>query len=586
MQGKNILTLQYLCKLQKDSPQKGSNNWHAVCHSIGEKVTVDCQSTFGGRMKVTREKPCQRRYHRVSAPLKITAESGRTCTAADWSLGGVRIVSWTDELPENDQILPLTLHLPFQGFDIAFEVEARVVHIIDEQNSFAAEFLELPERARDLMTHFIDDLIRGKMASVEDTICRIDVPVTPISTQPDVNQQEETGLRRWPLKTIIMSAAYMVVGFFVFSYAAVLLYATAMKLEVKTAVVSAPLSTLRMPVDGRIIPVRYEVGLHLRKGDLIARISSPVIDARIEDARLQVRQARHALWQAEQKARIEKARMKLYQLVSETDLEVSIAKVKAQRKVLQAADTHFARMTELATSGYATKTELEDAVLRQAMAAAALKQAELEHSQAIAMKTISKRRHYNHKVFVADLDLVEVAVSQARSKLEIELAELSNLERQKAQTVIKAPNDGYVVAVFQPPDTAVDRNAPLLTIEQTSQLSVTAFLSQDEVLEVGLQDKASIYVPALDQLVEATVSAVDRNASAIDPNAQHYSWQEADRRSAVVSLKIDANTIAAQQMSAGLPAVVVFNRRATSELHARIGALFSALRESSNGLGI
>ena len=123
-------------------------------------------------MKIEREKPCQRRHHRVTAPMKITLPNGAYTTAVDWSIGGLRIDGFSGRLPQKGKVFDLVLELPFQGFDISFDVKARVVRTVKEDRTIGFEFEELSERAHDLMRHFIDDLIRGKMATVDDTICR------------------------------------------------------------------------------------------------------------------------------------------------------------------------------------------------------------------------------------------------------------------------------------------------------------------------------------------------------------------------------------------------------------------------------
>ena len=79
--------------------------------------------------------------------------------------------------------------------------------------------IELGEREAKLMQHFIEDIVRGSMSTIDDTIQRIDVPVTPASIKPDSSPTEEVPLRRWPVKTIAMSATYLAVGLAVFSYA-------------------------------------------------------------------------------------------------------------------------------------------------------------------------------------------------------------------------------------------------------------------------------------------------------------------------------------------------------------------------------
>ena len=47
-------------------------------------------------------------------------------------------------------------------------------------------------------------------------------------------------MRRWPVKTIAMSAIYGVLGLVIFGYTALLAYSNFFRMEVQTAVISAP----------------------------------------------------------------------------------------------------------------------------------------------------------------------------------------------------------------------------------------------------------------------------------------------------------------------------------------------------------
>lgn len=537
-------------------------------------------------MQVFRENPCQRLHHRVDAPLRITAKDGSTCFSENWSLGGLKVSDWTSELPSVGDILALDLHLPFQGFDIAFGVEVSVVRIGKNEGWFAAKFTELPERAADLMRHFIEDLVRGKMASVEDTICRIDIPVTPISTKPDVNPADEVPVRRWPVKTIVMSCFYIIFGLSVFAYAAMLLHSNIMRLEVESAVVSAPLLTVKMPVAGHLDPVAYEKGRVLRQGDLIAKITNPALDAKIEEAKLKVAQAGDALLRLEQKAHIEQERMKLYQLVSETDYNIALARKEARAEALAAADKHFLRMQRLAEKGHIANPRLEEANQRQIEASTRLMEAEQSLQQATAMMSASGRRHYNHKVFVVDLDMVELELSGARSALAVAKARLANLLRMKTNQVITAPADGLVVALFAAPHGIVERNAPLMTIEATHDLSVTAFLNQEEILDIGLSDEASIYLPAYGEFLEGKITSIDRNAAFLKPDANHYQWRDSQDRTAAVSISLKSADDQTTNIRAGVPAVVIFNRRSHSTLTARLTKWFGGGKDRDDGSDI
>ncbi len=521
-------------------------------------------------MRILRERPCQRRHHRVTAPLHVTFSGGARYRSHDWSLGGVSIEGFETELPALESKHKLLIELPFQGFDISFDVEAVVVRVAEAERVVAFEFDELSERAHDLMSHFIQDLIRGKMGTVEDAICRIDIPVTPISTEPDPNPTQGTTVRRWPVKSIVMSGLYLVLGFFVFGYLGILLYSNLMRLEVQSAVVSAPLQTLKMPVDGIIRPVRFLEGARVRKGEEIARIDNLRLAARISDAEIDYSDAREALWRAEQRYRIEKERLKLYQIINRTDRDIVVARIEARKSALQAADAHLERTRTLSQKGYATAAKLDEAVNRQTKAAAALREAELDLERTTAMDAVSGRRHYNHKEFVTDLDMMAIDVSEARSKLETSAMQLNALKAMQKRQVVRAPFDGRIVSLFQSGDSNVLRDEPLLVLERDSDLTVTAFLDQEEILEVGLNDEAKVFLPALGRHVLAQVVAIDRSSAFVDGKSSHYTWRGTKERTAAVSLRLQADDQRRLQIRAGLPAVVIFERRLTSDIYSRL----------------
>ena len=161
---------------------------------------------------VKRERPDQRRHHRVAAPFYVTLD-GHKVRCADWSLGGFRVEDFPSDIPPPGDVLPFQCSLPFQGFDVSFEVRAEVVRFDLETGMFACRFTELGERESELMTHFLEELVRGSMSEVADTIQRIDVPVTPASLEP----KKKIGLaslpiKRWPVKAVAMTGASVRLG--------------------------------------------------------------------------------------------------------------------------------------------------------------------------------------------------------------------------------------------------------------------------------------------------------------------------------------------------------------------------------------
>lgn len=515
----------------------------------------------------------------MKAPMKVTTPDGFSCMATDWSIGGLRIDNLEGDLPKVDEMWTLTLEIPFQGFDIAFQVNARVVRTVEAEKTIGFEFKDLGERERDLMNHFIDDLIRGQMATVEDTICRIDIPVTPISTKPDVNPADELPVNRMPIKLIMMSAFYTMLAICIFGYLSILIYSKTMRMEVSSAVVSAPLATVKMPMDGILHPIKMQEDIRVEKGQPIARIYDIKFETSLDEKRIELDQAKRNLARAQEKYKIEEQRMKLYQIINKTDKQIAEARVEAAKDALKASDAHLERLMILRKKGLVAESKVDELRRQQAATLGQLKEAEYDLERATAMDAVSGRRYYNHKEFVSDLDILALEVEEANAKVMEASMQVEKLEVEKTRMIIKAPFDGRIVSVKQPGNIMVLRNEQLFTIEKREQPTVTAFLDQEQILSIGLNDEAKIFIPALGRHISATVSKIDRNSAFIDDKASHYTWDDAKEKSATVSLKIQLTPEEQNYVYAGLPAVVVFPKRSTSSIYNQIGETVSRFRD-------
>ena len=500
--------------------------------------------------------------------------NGESLFAANWSLGGLRLDRLSQPLPGVGTVLALKLELPFQGFDIAFDVEAKVVRSVSETGTIGAQFVDLSERANDLMSHFIEDLIRGKMATIEDTICRIDVPVTPISTKPDANPGDTVPVRRWPIKTILMSAFYIIFGICVFAYLGFLIFSYTTRMEVTSAVVSAPLVHVAMPMDGQIIPLALEAGVKVRRGQKLARVIDPRIDAKISDLKIQSEKNRRDLARAQERLRIEEDRMKLYQVVNQTSHDVAKARAGAAQEALSAIDIRHERLVELRRKGLIEQAKVERILRERGEAEARLRKAQYELERAVAMQAVSMRRHFNNKEFVSDLDLLALDVEEAHSKLALTNMKLGQLERTKAGLVVKAPFDGRIVSVSASENITLLRGKNIATIEKLTEPRITAFLDQEEIVHVGLNDEASVYLPSLGKRFAARVEKIDRSSLSLRMNASDYIWSDDKKKSAFVALRFHLSDDEKFFVRGGLPAVVIFSRRSVSGIYNGLKEVF------------
>lgn len=521
-------------------------------------------------MKITRERPCQRRHHRLTAPLHVILGEKEPVLAKDWSVNGLGVFVNESPLPDIGDEQTIGITLSFQGYDISFEVEVRVQRVDEKTHCVGFQFVALPERSCDLLKYFSEDLIRGRMGTFEDSICRIDVPVTPISTKPTTSHISETPVRRLPLKTIGMAIIYIVTGVFVFSYVALLIYSNFMRMEIASSVVSTQLQTLKMPVDGVIKYINYEVGATVKAGDEILRINDLKLERQINSVKLKVESAQKAIWHMKQKHKIEVERMVLYRIVNRTDKNISEARLSSRREALSAADAHIIRIAKLKKSGIATTAQYELARKSQMQAASAVREAELLLEKNVAMDAAAVRRHYNHKEFTTDLDMLALDLEMAYSRLAMEVKNLEQLDRIKEQMVLRAPFDGRILNFYQTAYSRASRNDPILLFEKENDISITAYLNQKEILEVGLHDRAKVFIPALNKHLPAIVTKIDRSSLFLNKSNSHYTWHDNKDRTAAVILSLQITGDNAAQIHAGLPVVVIFDRRETNDIWARI----------------
>lgn len=125
----------------------------------------------------------QRRHFRVSAPMRIQIGQ-HSYHAANWSLVDFKITGYAGTLQPGEET-SVRVSIPYQGFEIAFHTNARIVRAEASDGSLIAEFTQLDEREREILEHFVCGLLRGEIEPVEGILRRLDLPVTPAMLKSD-----------------------------------------------------------------------------------------------------------------------------------------------------------------------------------------------------------------------------------------------------------------------------------------------------------------------------------------------------------------------------------------------------------------
>jgi multidrug resistance efflux pump len=527
-------------------------------------------------VKVKRERPDQRRHHRVTAPLFVDVDGVRM-RAADWSLGGLRIEAFPKQVPKVDAALALVLTLPFQGFEVSFDAKARVVRSDPAQALFAVQFTELGERERELMQHFIEELVRGSMSDVEDTIQRIDVPVTPASLEPDANPIKKMPVRRWPVKTAVMSSFYLAFGAAVLGFTGLLLYSNFYRMEVQTAVIAAPVEHVESQGDGRLQWRNVAPGETVKAGDVIVSLTDNHLEREIELAEIAVREQQAKLAFMKRRQADELERVQSFATIENKNLEQGKLEIESLRAQLHAAEQEHRRYSILHRQGWTTDSRRDQSEKMVATLKKSLERAQVELTSRIelAEQNFGKRLFTGENIvgtlgeIEAQVRLTELEVGLTRDRKQV-------LLNQKARLAVRAPFDGTLIELPRLNEGHVRKGDTIAVIEQRNRRHILAYLNQDEVNRIGLGDEAQVFIPALQETHVARVFRIDRTSGFVREQDQRfnpgYSWRGPVDRSAKVYLALQDRRVLADRETyrSGLPVVVVFPQRSTNPLLATI----------------
>lgn len=527
-------------------------------------------------VKVKRERADQRRHHRVQAPLYVEFAGARH-KAADWSLGGLRLEAVAN-LPEPGTRHPVHLSLPFQGFEVSFDAVIEIVRVDAAAQMFAATFAELGERERELMQHFIEELVRGSMVDVQDTIQRIDVPVTPASLEPDKPKGvSAVPVRRWPIRAIAMTGLYGVGGLMMFGYAALLGYSNFFRLEVQTAVISAPIETVASVSDGRIAWSGAKPGESVRAGDVIVSVVDSELERDLELADIAVKERKAQLLFLKNRQADELARMRSLTTLESKNLDQARIEVETIEAQLQAAEQQLGRVAHLHRKGFSTDARLEEVEKLVATLKKTLESRRVELKSRVELANQNDGRwHYTGNDIVGNLSQIESQIRLAEHETALTQRKLEALQTQKKRLAVRAPFDGTVLELPHIDNGAVRRGDVIAILEQRRQRQVTAFLTQDEVLRVGRGDEVVLYVPALKESLKGRVIQIDRTSGFVQEQLKaqppNYRWRSNVDRSAkvIIAFADPARVQDVERYRSGMPVVVVFPRNSSSAITSTI----------------
>jgi multidrug resistance efflux pump len=418
------------------------------------------------------------------------------------------------------------------------------------------------------------------MSPVHDSIQRIDLPVTPVSAEPDPNPKNVVAVRRLPVRQAAWIGIYASLGFVVFGYTALVLYSNLFRMEVQSAVVDAPVLKVLARGDGELPFIRIKTGEKVKQGETVIYFADDDLEKQIDMARIEIESREATLDGLIQRRGGELERMTEYAAIEVKSIEQTKVAIKAMTAEVEAAGRRHSRLQSLLKRGLTTRPRVEDAEILLGTARGKLdgKRLELEEQKRLA-DTNPGKFFYTGRELVGEMTEIDSSITQARHQVALAHQAHEALLKHRERLSIKAPFDGSVASLPAPEHAAVKRGDVVAVFQKDDERWVTAFLTQDEVMKVGLGDTASVYFPALERSVRATVMAIDRTSGFKEEVSRRYSWRGAEDRSAEVRLEFLAGPgpEAGGGIEAGLPAVVLFEAQSTNPILAAMWRKVSSL---------
>ena len=240
-------------------------------------------------------------------------------------------------------------------------------------------------------------------------------------------------------------------------------------------------------ISARLASIPVKSGQPVRKGDVVASLSSPEVAASLEQAKANAQSARANLANVEAGVRQE-----------ERDTAAQNVAIAASNLTL--AKQQYARVAALAAKNYASKQQFDEdtAALGEASASLALAEAASTQSKAGPTKE-------------------EVAVAQ--SQVALALATVADLKAQLAKTTLTSPVDGVARLLVAEPGEAISPGQPVVTLAVAGDRWFTFTIREDRLRGMTIGSKIALKTAAGERF-EAKVTE-------LKPLAEFAVWRAA-----------------------------------------------------------
>jgi HlyD family secretion protein len=238
---------------------------------------------------------------------------------------------------------------------------------------------------------------------------------------------------------------------------------------------------------GRLAAVKARPGDHVRKGDVLAILSTPELTAALLEAKANASSARAD-------------RANVYAGVRKEEVDSAAQDVSIGEANLALAQKQYTRAATLAAQNFASKQQLDETTTALSKAQASLDLARAIHAKDVAGPTTQERAIADAKVVVGE-------------------ATVADLEAKLAKTTLLAPTDSVVRLVVAELGEAISPGQAVMTLDAGSERWFTFTIREDRLGGIGIGKPLVLRTAKGDR--------IDARVTELRPLGQYAVWEAA-----------------------------------------------------------
>ncbi|MBV9634049.1 MAG: efflux RND transporter periplasmic adaptor subunit [Methylobacteriaceae bacterium] len=238
---------------------------------------------------------------------------------------------------------------------------------------------------------------------------------------------------------------------------------------------------------GRLASFRVAPGQPVRKGDVLAVLSTPELTAAVEEAKASAATAKAD-------------RTNVYAGTRKEEVDIAAQDVRIAEANQLLAKQQQVRAATLAARQFASKQQLDESTAALAKADANLALLKAAYTQSQAGPTKEERA-------IAD------------AKVELAEATIADLEAKLAKTTLVAPADGVVGLLVAEPGEAISPGQPVMTLEVGSERWFTLTIREDRLAGIAIGSKL--------QFMTASGNRIEARVTELRPLGEFAVWRAA-----------------------------------------------------------